>query len=233
MRCVDREVELGDPFRVDEEVELDDLAVSDRPGADRERSSAQEGDDPGRAVDEDTVHREVDTRPQLGLGRDGLGAPDMLREAGAATVDPKDDVWVEDGDERVEVAASGGGEERLDDFPLAVQVGVGDRRAPDATASPACELARRLGRPLEMVAISSKGTANMSCSTKASRSAGVSVSRTTRSARPTESASSVSCSGSLPSTGSRTGRAGRPRAGARARVFGRRAWSTAPGARSS
>ena len=41
-----------------------------------------------------------------------------------------------------------------------------------------------------MGAISSKGTANMSCSTNASRSAGVSVSSTTSSARPTESASS-------------------------------------------
>jgi hypothetical protein len=39
-----------------------------------------------------------------------------------------------------------------------------------------------------MAAISSKGTANMSCSTKASRSAEASVSSTTSSARPTESA---------------------------------------------
>ena len=37
-----------------------------------------------------------------------------------------------------------------------------------------------------MVAISSKGTANRSCSTKASRSAGASVWSTTSSARPTE-----------------------------------------------
>ena len=40
----------------------------------------------------------------------------------------------------------------------------------------------------------------MSWSTKASRSAGVSVSSTTRRARPTESASSVSCSGSIAAT---------------------------------
>ena len=40
----------------------------------------------------------------------------------------------------------------------------------------------------------------MSCSTKASRSAGVSVSSTTSSASPTESASNASCSGSLPSS---------------------------------
>ena len=46
------------------------------------------------------------------------------------------------------------------------------------------------------VAISSKGTANMSCSTNASRSAGASVSSTTSRASPTESARTACCSGS-------------------------------------
>ena len=50
-----------------------------------------------------------------------------------------------------------------------------------------------------MAAISPNGTANMSCSTKASRSAGASVSSTTSMACPTESASIVSCSGAAPS----------------------------------
>ncbi len=50
-------------------------------------------------------------------------------------------------------------------------------------------------------AISSKGTANMSCSTKASRSAGASVSSTTSRASPTESASRASCSGSTTDSG--------------------------------
>jgi hypothetical protein len=50
-----------------------------------------------------------------------------------------------------------------------------------------------------MGAISSKGTANRSWSTNASRSAGVRVSRTTSRASPTESASSARCSGSSPS----------------------------------
>ena len=49
-----------------------------------------------------------------------------------------------------------------------------------------------------MVPISSKGTANMSCSTNATRSAGASVSSTTSMARPTESASTASCSGLIP-----------------------------------
>ena len=83
--------------------------------------------------------------------------------------------------------------------------GRGRRRAPvrpalHPAARPAGELPRR-GRASarRSAAISSKGTANMSCSTNASRSAGVSVSSTTSSASPTESASSASCSGSAPS----------------------------------
>ena len=50
-----------------------------------------------------------------------------------------------------------------------------------------------------MGAISSNGMANRSCNTNASRSAGVRVSSTTSSARPTESANRASCSGSVPS----------------------------------
>src|SRR5262249_47761096 len=47
----------------------------------------------------------------------------------------------------------------------------------------------------------SNGTAKMSCSTKATRSAGVRVSRTTTNASPMESLSKASCSGSMPATG--------------------------------
>ncbi len=54
-------------------------------------------------------------------------------------------------------------------------------------------------------AISSNGTAKTSWSTNASRSLGLSVSSTTRSASPTESASKASCSGSVPSSGSTIG----------------------------
>jgi hypothetical protein len=49
-------------------------------------------------------------------------------------------------------------------------------------------------------AISSKGTANMSCRTNATRSAGVSVSSTTSSASPIESASITSSSGPVPAS---------------------------------
>jgi predicted enzyme related to lactoylglutathione lyase len=79
---------------------------------------------------------------------------------------------------------------------------------------PACWIRRRarlascrvaVGESSTIGAISSNGTANMSCSTNASRSAGVSVSSTTSKARPTESASTASCSGSVPGTSPATG----------------------------
>ena len=92
------------------------------------------------------------------------------------------------------------------------EVGVGTRVAPCTRRRArlaSCRAAAGV-RPT-IGAISSKGTANMSCSTNASRSAGASVSSTTSSARPTESASSASCSGSIA-----VGRGSRP-ARARAR----------------
>jgi hypothetical protein len=80
---------------------------------------------------------------------------------------------IEYGDERVEVAFPGGCEERFDDLPLGVQVGVGHGgRTTDAAAGTARQLPRRLWRALHDRAISSNGTANMSCRTNASRSAG-------------------------------------------------------------
>jgi hypothetical protein len=58
-----------------------------------------------------------------------------------------------------------------------------------------------------IAAISSNGTANMSCSTNAIRSAGCSVSSTTSNARLTESASKASSSDGCPGQGPRFGRA--------------------------
>src|SRR5919199_320920 len=73
------EVELDHPFGVGEEVDLDDLAVPDRDGGDRERLAVEEGDHPGGAVDERAAHGQVDPRPQQRLPGDGLRPPNVLR----------------------------------------------------------------------------------------------------------------------------------------------------------
>ena len=103
----------------------------------------------------------------------------------------------------LEVAGAGGGQEGVDDLRCRCESAVGDR-----VASPCTRRRARLasffvatGERPTMGAIWSNGTANMSCSTNAIRSAGASVSSTTSSARPTESASSASSSGSLPPRG--------------------------------
>src|SRR6516225_5049371 len=55
------------------------------------------------------------------------------------------DVRVEDGQQRVEVAVPGGGQEGVNDLPLPVQVRVGHGRLLDAAPGPAGELPGRLG----------------------------------------------------------------------------------------
>jgi len=129
-------------------------------------------------------------RPQLSWS--------ALRHGGG--VDPKHDLRVEHREECLHITAPRGGDERIDDLSLAGEIGVGTlaeprirRRARLASCRAAAGVLPTIG------AISSKGIANVSWRTKASRSAGESVSRTTISARPTESARTASCSGSLAS----------------------------------
>src|SRR5262245_42706116 len=94
------EVELGKPFRVGEEVDLEDLAVLHGDGCDGERLPVKEGDHSGGAVDECTLHGQVDARPHQRLAGDGLRAADVLGQAAeAAAVGPKHDIGVECGDE--------------------------------------------------------------------------------------------------------------------------------------
>ncbi len=112
-----------------------------------------------------------------------------------------------------------------DHLALAAEVGVGHGCVAVApVAGPAGQLGVAASgvRPT-IAAMSSKGTANMSWSTNANRSAGDRVSSTMRRARPTESASSVSCSGSIASTAlDQPGRARATSSGSSARVGRRR-----------
>jgi hypothetical protein len=105
-------------------------------------------------------------------------------------------VRVQQGEQRFEIAAARRGQERFDDLAPPGQVRVRCGTAPDAAAGTARELPGAAGVLPITGAISSNGTANMSCSTNATRSAGPSASSTTSSASPTESASSASSPGS-------------------------------------
>src|SRR2546429_9270264 len=109
------------------------------------------------------------------------------------------DVWIEHCQQRVEVTAARGSEEGVDHFSLASEIGVGNRGRSLYTA--ACAARELPGSGLRAPHDGSdlvEGHGEGACSTNASRSAGFKVSRTTRSARPTESARSASCPGSIP-----------------------------------
>ena len=124
---------------------------------------------------------------------------DLPGEGKRAGVGAQHDVGIEHGQQALEVALAGGGQEGVDDPALLVRVGVGDGGAPCTRRRARLASWRAaVGVRSTIGAISSNGTANMSCRTNARRSAGGSVSSTTSSARPTESASSASCSGSMP-----------------------------------
>ncbi len=109
------------------------------------------------------------------------------------------DIGVEHGQQRAEVAVAQRGEEGIDDLPLPGEIGL------PGGAVPWTRLRARLaswraaaGERSRMAAISSNGTAKMSCRTKASRSAGARMSSTTISAGPTESASRAWAPGRWP-----------------------------------
>ena len=166
-------------------------------------------DDAGGAVDERGAHVRREPREHHRPAGHGLRAADDDRRVGIghASVGAQDDVGVEHGHERVEVALRGPRRRRRRRPPAGAR---GPDRAPGA--SPCTRRRARLAswraavgvRPT-IGAISSNGTANMSCSTNARRSAGGSVSSTTSSASPTESASRASCSGSTSSARLMTG----------------------------
>ena len=145
----DLEIDLGESLRVDEEVELDDPALVDREGADRERDAPPVRDDAGRAVDE----RLSDGEPRL--AKDGRLAGDVGRATddarpASAPVGAKDDVGGEDRDERIEVAPVRGRQEGVHDPPLGAEVGVSRRRtASDPLACPARKLTGGLRRPID------------------------------------------------------------------------------------
>ena len=109
-------------------------------------------DDTGGAVDERGTHVGRQPRERHRPARHGLRAADDDRRVGMGhpSVGAQDDVGVEHGHERVEVALPGRGEERVDDHPLAREVRIGrGRLALHAMPRAARELARRGRRPAD------------------------------------------------------------------------------------
>ena len=204
----DRQVQLAQAGGVGEDVDGDDPPAPDREAADRERLSVPRRDQSRRPVDEHRLQDQAELRVGLRLAghrRRPADLPPTARRP-RAEVGSEHDIGVEHGDQSIEVPSRAAARKASTTSRCASRSASGTvcsawtrRRARLASWRAAS------GERSMIEAISSKGTANMSCSTNANRSAGLSVSRTTSKARPTESASRASCSGSVPSARSMIG----------------------------
>jgi hypothetical protein len=94
----------SDALRIGDPVDRDDPALDDGEAKDRDRASTDGDDRSGRAVHE--RGRDQRAGESSGLSGDGFGAAvdDRCRTVLRAEVRPQDDVWVQDPEERVEVA---------------------------------------------------------------------------------------------------------------------------------
>src|SRR5829696_1684845 len=119
------QVELANTFRIGDGVDGDDLAIPDGEVEDHQEPPPWRYDDAHGAVDENrlggpgTAHN-----PSATHGRGAAGLPWCTRGQGCA-VGSQNDVRVEHREQRLEVAAARGGEERVDDVSLAAEIDVG------------------------------------------------------------------------------------------------------------
>ena len=200
-----RQVELAQALGVGEHVDLDDLAVGDREAGDRERPPSRATTKPAAPLTSAGRANAASRAKLSARSATASRAPDLPRRAARGR---RRDRRAARRRGRAPRRAPRSRPPRAAARKASTtsrwrgEVGVGRRRRRPGRAG---ARGSRAGAPRPasgptIGAISSNGTANMSCSTNASRSAGCSVSSTTSSARPTESASSASCSGSTPSS---------------------------------
>ena len=151
------------------------LPFDDREPHHRERAAVGDDDHTGGAVDEGGATHGIGRAKVIACRatRSRPASRDSAAGRSGAAVGADHHVGVEHGHQRVEVTVAGGGEEGVDRVALPAEVGVG-RPAPPCTRRRARLASWRaaVGERPTIGAISSNGMANMSCSTKASRSAG-------------------------------------------------------------
>src|SRR4051794_24797700 len=147
-----REIELTEPVRIREDVDPDDAPALDGQREDGEGSAIRRPGDAARdAVHEDTRRRlreSSEAHRLFGDRSSAAGSGHQLWSRRTA-IGLDDDVRVEHREEAFEVAVTRGGEEGLDDAPLAIEINVRDRSALHPATSPACELTCRGRRPAD------------------------------------------------------------------------------------
>jgi len=98
-----RQIELAEPLRVAEDVDLDDLPAPDREGHDRERLSFEHADRPSGAVDERWEPEQTEAREALRATSHLLRTAELDRACTGVASD--DHFRVEDSDVVVDVVA--------------------------------------------------------------------------------------------------------------------------------
>ena len=169
---------------VGQDVERDDLPTAHGEGADRERHPVTGGHGPGDTVDERRLRQagRAGRRPSPGGPPRPHRAPDQMRSrrprpapapAGTAPWSARRTTSGSSTRQQgLEVAVAGRGQERVDDLPLRGGRRRGRRRRPARAGVRGWPAAGRPPACARGWRDSSNGTANMSCSTNASRSAG-------------------------------------------------------------
>jgi len=140
----DEKIQLCETLRVDERIDLGDLAVGDGKGHHREQPFTGGYHGSCRSVDERGGHEREELRVGGRVRRDGFGAAKCQGGflAQRAAIDAELDSGIEYRDERVEVAVAGSREERVDHLSLSREISVGFRAPLHASPRAAGELLR-------------------------------------------------------------------------------------------
>src|SRR5262249_5463366 len=143
------QIELAEPLRVAEDIDLDDLPAHHREGHDREQLSFEHADRPRGAVDEDRAPEKAEAREGLRLTSDLLRTAE-LDQSTCTSVGSEDHLRVEDSDETVKVTITRSREKSVDNASLDLHVGVRSGVARlNAAACAAGKLASCLGGALD------------------------------------------------------------------------------------
>jgi hypothetical protein len=122
----DGQVELAEPFRVVEDVDLGDLPAADREGHDREQLRIEHADQPRHAVDERRASEQAEAREALRATSHLLRTAKLERCACDRTaVRAQHHLRVEDSDEPVEVTILRGCDKGVDHVSLNLTVASG------------------------------------------------------------------------------------------------------------
>src|SRR5262245_7552805 len=117
------QIELAEPLRVAQDIDLDDLPAHDREGHDREQLSFEQADRPRGAVDEDRAPEKAEAREGLRLTSNLLRTAELDQSAYTRFAS-EDHLRVEDSDEPVEVTVMRSREKGVDNASLNLHIGV-------------------------------------------------------------------------------------------------------------